>query len=201
MKKKLNPPPKKKTKGRGGKTPVSKKGYDVLSEETKEEIRLLFLRGTSREEICKRFKLTYKKLDNLIQGNGWNLDRKEFSGNLRRELEGKIVTDLAQTLERIKEESVIFLDFLKNRILYEEASNSDLLSLFKSRNTVLKELFRSLGEPDTIRQDSGNSEEKSQVNIQVVLGVGERPGAVEKLLGGNRVVVEEISSKNRSEEN
>ncbi|EQA55401.1 hypothetical protein LEP1GSC052_0008 [Leptospira kmetyi serovar Malaysia str. Bejo-Iso9] len=101
----------------------------------------------------------------------------------------------------MNEESVIFLDFLKSRILDEEVSNLDLSFLFKSRNTVIKELLRSLGQPDTIRNESGNSEERSQVNIQIVTGVGERPGAIEKLIGGKQVVVEEISSKDRSEEN
>ncbi|WP_010572180.1 hypothetical protein [Leptospira kmetyi] len=201
MKKKLKPPPKKK-QGRGGKkTYVSKSGYEVLSDKTKEEIRIYFLRGVSREEICEKFGLTYKKLDNLIQGNNWNEHRKEISGKLRKELEGKIVTDLTQTLARLNEESVIFLDFLKSRILDEEVSNLDLSFLFKSRNTVIKELLRSLGQPDTIRNESGNSEERSQVNIQIVTGVGERPGAIEKLIGGKQVVVEEISSKDRSEEN
>ncbi|TGM99720.1 hypothetical protein [Leptospira yasudae] len=202
MKKKTKPPPKKKTKSSGGrKTHSVKKGYDVLSEEIKEEIRVHYLRGVGRETICKKFKVSYKKLDNLIQVNNWNIERKEISGNLRKELNHIIIADLAQTLARINEEGIEFLDFLRTRILDEEVSNLDLSFLFKSRNTVIKELLRSLGQPETIRHDSANAEEKSQVNIQIVTGVGERPGAVEKLLGGNRVVVEEISSKNRSEEN
>ncbi|RHX90273.1 hypothetical protein DLM76_20635 [Leptospira yasudae] len=202
MKKKTKPPPKKKTKSSGGrKTHSVKKGYDVLSEEIKEEIRVHYLRGVGRETICKKFKVSYKKLDNLIQVNDWNVERKEISGNLRKELRGKIVADLAQTLARLNEEAVEFMDFLRSRILDEEVSNLDLSFLFKSRNTIIKELLRSLGQPDTIRHESGNSEERSQVNIQIVTGVGERPGAVEKLIGGKRVVVEEISSKDRSEEN
>ncbi|WP_016760536.1 hypothetical protein [Leptospira weilii] len=158
--------------------------YNTLSEEKIELIRCEYLRGQKREDICRKFKISYKTLDNFVQRRAWTKDREEIVGNLREEFAVQILTDKVTALARLNQEATEYLDLLREKLYDFETSNVEISLLLKSRNLLTRELLRSLGLPESIRQESGNGDEKATVNIQIVSGVGEKPGTIEKLIGG-----------------
>ncbi|AXR66583.1 hypothetical protein [Leptospira mayottensis] len=172
----------------------------IFSEKELEILRKEYLQGTSRESICRKYGLGYKQLDNLIRYNSWNTDRKEISGNLRVVSDLQILTNLADAITKINMEATKYLEIYKSRMTNPKTSNLELSILSKSRYTHIKELLRSLSVPDTIRTEQNNSEEKNQVNIQIVTGVGETPGTVEKLLGKDHVGVKKTTTRNQIQE-
>ncbi|EMO47018.1 hypothetical protein LEP1GSC187_1021 [Leptospira santarosai str. ZUN179] len=117
---------------------------------------------------------------------------------MREEFAVQIVTDKVAALARLNREATEYLDLLRKKLFDSTTSNVEISLLLKSRNLITRELLRSLGLVDTIRQDSPTGEEKSQVNIQIIQGVGEHPGVIEKLIGGRVMSVEETSSKDQS---
>ncbi|EMN89429.1 hypothetical protein [Leptospira weilii] len=173
---------------------------EKLPAKIKEKIRIAYIQGaTSREELCRKYNIDYKKLDNLIQRNGWNADREEIVGKVREKMEFSLISSTSTALARMNTESTELLDLIQKRIYDPEISNEDLAHLIKSRNTLLRELLRSLGLPDTIRNESGSPDEKSQFNIQIIAGVGELPGSIEKVIGGKTISVgKKEASKDRS---
>lgn len=156
-----------------------------LSPKTILKIRSAYLQGHSREELCRKFDLTYKKLDNLIQRHAWTADREEIAGKVRENLENAIITNATEALSRMNAEATALLDLFQKRIYDPEVSNEDLSFLIKSRNIVVRELLRSLGQPETIRNESGNPDEQNPFTIQIITGVGEKAGTVEKIVGGS----------------
>ncbi|TGM06001.1 hypothetical protein EHQ76_06965 [Leptospira barantonii] len=191
----------KKQKGKGpspkktkSKEPKKKTSYNALSEEKIELVRCDYVRGAKREEICKKFKITYKTLDNFVQRRGWTKSREEIVGKVREEFTTQIVTDKVAALARINRESTEYLDLLYEKLFDPETTNVEIALLLKSRNVLTRELLRSLGLPDTIRQDSSVSGESSQINIQIIAGVGEKPGTIEKMIGG-KVITEESQTR------
>ncbi|RHX83262.1 hypothetical protein DLM78_22420 [Leptospira stimsonii] len=172
---------------------------EKLSKKDQLKIRFAYLQGSSREEICQKYKIEYKQLDNLIHRNGWKDDFEEIEGKVREKTALSIISNASTTLARMNTEATELLDLIKKRIYDPELSNEDLSYLIKSRNTLLRELLRSLGLPDTIRNESGSPEDKSQFNLQIITGVGELPGSIEKLIGGKAIGVgKEETSKDRS---
>ncbi|WP_232424452.1 hypothetical protein [Leptospira alstonii] len=93
-------------------------------------------------------------------------------------------------------EATLYLNLFKEKILDPNTTNLELSVLIKARNILVKELLRSLGLTDTIHQNSSLEEVESQVTIQIVTGVGEKPGSVEKLIGG-RVMGGEKETTNK----
>ncbi|EKS06925.1 hypothetical protein [Leptospira santarosai] len=195
-----NNAPKKKSISKRPVKKFSKKNVptNAHSEERIELIRCEYVRGQKREDICKKFKITYKTLDNLVQRRGWTKVREEIVGKVREEFAVQIVTDKVAALARLNREATEYLDLLRKKLFDSTTSNVEISLLLKSRNLITRELLRSLGLVDTIRQDSPTGEEKSQVNIQIIQGVGEHPGVIEKLIGGRVMSVEETSSKDQS---
>lgn len=179
-------------KSKGGKVKALQNrapAKEKLSKKDQQKIRFAYLQGSSREEICRKYKIDYKQLDNLIHRNGWKEDFEEIEGKVREKTALSIISNASSTLARMNTEATELLDLIKKRIYDPEISNEDLSYLIKSRNTLLRELLRSLGLPDTIRKESGSPDEKSQFNLQIITGVGELPGSVEKLIGGNAIGV------------
>nr|WP_229266338.1 MULTISPECIES: hypothetical protein [Leptospira] len=155
-----------------------------------------YLQGIRREKICKNYGLTYKQLDNIIEYNSWNLEKKEISGNLKVATDLQILTNLADAIAKINLEATKYLEIYNERMINPKTTNLELSILTKSRYTHIKELLRSLSVPDTIRTEQNHSEEKNQVIIQIVTGVGETPGTSEKLLEQDRVGVKETTTRN-----
>ncbi|WP_039940139.1 hypothetical protein [Leptospira noguchii] len=176
------------------------KKNEILSEIELECLRKSYLQGTKREEICKYYGLTYKQLDNIIEYNRWNLERKEITENLRENSDLQILTNLADAIAKINIEATQYLEIYNKRMTNPKIKNIELSLLSKSRFTHIKELLRSLSVPDTIRTEQNNSEEKTQVNIQIVTGVGERPGTLEKLLKNEQVGVKKTTTRNQIQE-
>ncbi|AGS80595.1 hypothetical protein [Leptospira noguchii] len=172
----------------------------IFSEKELEVMRKEYLQGTSRQNICKKYNLNYKQLDNLIRYNSWSTDRKEISGNLRVVSDLQILTNLADAIAKINIEATKYLEIYHERMTDPKINNLELSILSKSRFTHIKELLRSLSVPDTIRTEPNNSEEKTQVNIQIVTGVGEAPGTVEKLLKNEQVGVKKTTTRNQIHE-
>ncbi|WP_061248113.1 hypothetical protein [Leptospira noguchii] len=172
----------------------------IFSEKELEVMRKEYLQGTSRQNICKKYNLNYKQLDNLIRYNSWSTDRKEISGNLRVVSDLQILTNLADAIAKINIEATKYLEIYHERMTDPKINNLELSILSKSRFTHIKELLRSLSVPDTIRTEPNNSEEKTQVNIQIVTGVGEAPGTVEKLLKNEQVGVKKTTTRNQIQE-
>nr|WP_242602916.1 hypothetical protein [Leptospira noguchii] len=172
----------------------------IFSEKELEVMRKEYLQGTSRQNICKKYNLNYKQLDNLIRYNSWSTDRKEISGNLRVVSDLQILTNLADAIAKINIEATKYLEIYHERMTDPKINNLELSILSKSRFTHIKELLRSLSVPDTIRTEPNNSEEKTQVNIQIVTGVGEAPGTVEKLLSKEQVGVKKTTTRNQIHE-
>ncbi|WP_246846763.1 hypothetical protein [Leptospira barantonii] len=108
---------------------------------------------------------------------------------MREEFAVQIVTDKVAALARLNKEATEYLNLLYEKLFDPETTNVEISLLLKSRNLLTRELLRSLGMPDTIRQDSSIEGEKNTVNIQIVTGVGERPGTIEKMIGG-KVIAE-----------
>ncbi|MCG6170254.1 hypothetical protein [Leptospira sanjuanensis] len=181
----------KKTKNQSSKKTLATRG---LSSERIEEIRIDYVRGEKRETICRKFKISYKTLDNYIQRNGWTVVREEIRGKVREESELQIVTDKVAALARLNQEATEYLNLLRDKLYDSETTNVEISLLLKSRNLITRELLRSLGLPETIRQDSPEGE-KSQINIQIISGVGEKPGTIEKMIGGKVISAEEENSK------
>ncbi|WP_229267007.1 hypothetical protein [Leptospira sp. mild_001] len=179
-------------KKKTGKKPLSKNNtktkskvsYNAQSEANIELIRCEYVRGQKREDICRKFNISYKTLDNFIQKKGWTKHREEIVGKWREEFAVQIVTDKVAALARLNQEATELLDLLQEKLFDQKTSNVELSLLLKSRNLITRELLRSLCLPETIRQESSSGEENSQINIQIVSGVGEKPGTIEKLIGG-----------------
>lgn len=123
-------------------------------------LRIEYIQGIRREKICKKYKITYKQLDNIIEYNGWNFERKEILENLKKAYDLQILTNLADAIAKINLEATKYLEIYKERMTNPKTSNLELSILSKSRYTHIKELLRSLSVPDTIRTEQNNSEEK-----------------------------------------
>nr|WP_017850608.1 hypothetical protein [Leptospira interrogans] len=186
----------KKTKKEPTKKRSGVKKNVILSDIELERLRMEYLQGIRREKICKNYGLTYKQLDNIIEYNSWNLEKKEISGNLKVATDLQILTNLADAIAKINFEATKYLEIYKERMTNPNTTNLELSLLSKSRYTHIKELLRSLSVPDTIRTEQNHSEEKNQVIIQIVTGVGETPGTSEKLLEQDRVGVKETTTRN-----
>lgn len=186
----------KKTKKEPTKKRSGVKKNVILSDIELERLRMEYLQGIRREKICKNYGLTYKQLDNIIEYNSWNLEKKEISGNLKVATDLQILTNLADAIAKINLEATKYLEIYKERMTNPKTTNLELSLLSKSRYTHIKELLRSLSVPDTIRTEQNHSEEKNQVIIQIVTGVGETPGTSEKLLEQDRVGVKETTTRN-----
>ncbi|KGE21901.1 hypothetical protein [Leptospira interrogans] len=186
----------KKTKKEPTKKRSGVKKNVILSDIELERLRMEYLQGIRREKICKNYGLTYKQLDNIIEYNSWNLEKKEISGNLKVATDLQILTNLADAIAKINLEATKYLEIYKERMTNPKTTNLELSILTKSRYTHIKELLRSLSVPDTIRTEQNHSEEKNQVIIQIVTGVGETPGTSEKLLEQDRVGVKETTTRN-----
>lgn len=191
------PPKKKKTiKKPDKKEEVKKKKAEFLSQQKKLKIKADYIQGMKREELCNKYEITYRTLDNLIQRYKWKKEWKEIEGKVSEKLAFKILTNSTNLLSRMNTEATEYLNLFKEKILDPNTTNLELSVLIKARNILVKELLRSLGLPDTIRQDSSLEEVESQVTIQIVTGVGEKPGSVEKLIGG-RVMGGEKETTNK----
>ncbi|WP_061239715.1 hypothetical protein [Leptospira interrogans] len=186
----------KKTKKEPTKKRSGVKKNVILSDIELERLRMEYLQGIRREKICKNYGLTYKQLDNIIEYNSWNLEKKEISGNLKVATDLQILTNLADAIAKINLEATKYLEIYNERMINPKTTNLELSILSKSRYTHIKELLRSLSVPDTIRTEQNHSEEKNQVIIQIVTGVGETPGTSEKLLEQDRVGVKETTTRN-----
>ncbi|EKR56204.1 hypothetical protein FH593_21185 (plasmid) [Leptospira interrogans] len=186
----------KKTKKEPTKKRSGVKKNVILSDIELERLRMEYLQGIRREKICKNYGLTYKQLDNIIEYNSWNLEKKEISGNLKVATDLQILTNLADAIAKINLEATKYLEIYNERMINPKTTNLELSILTKSRYTHIKELLRSLSVPDTIRTEQNHSEEKNQVIIQIVTGVGETPGTSEKLLEQDRVGVKETTTRN-----
>ncbi|EMO66431.1 hypothetical protein LEP1GSC132_2510 [Leptospira kirschneri str. 200803703] len=173
------------------------KKTESLSDIELANLRIEYIQGIRREKICKKYKITYKQLDNIIEYNGWNFERKEILENLKKAYDLQILTNLADAIAKINLEATKYLEIYKERMTNPKTSNLELSILSKSRYTHIKELLRSLSVPDTIRTEQNNSEEKNQVNIQIVTGVGETPGTIEKLLNQDPVGVKKTTTRNQ----
>ncbi|EMJ34093.1 hypothetical protein LEP1GSC079_5192 [Leptospira interrogans str. FPW1039] len=186
----------KKTKKEPTKKRSGVKKNVILSDIELERLRMEYLQGIRREKICKNYGLTYKQLDNIIEYNSWNLEKKEISGNLKVATDLQILTNLADAIAKINLEATKYLEIYNERMINPKTTNLELSILTKSRYTHIKELLRSLSVPDTIRTEQNHSEEKNQVIIQIVTGVGETPGTSEKLLEQDQVGVKETTTRN-----
>ncbi|WP_036041873.1 hypothetical protein [Leptospira alstonii] len=191
------PPKKKKTiKKTDKEKEVKKKDSKSISLKEIEKIRMDFVQGTKRRLICNKYKIDYKTLDNLILRNSWKNEREEIRGKVRKKMDFKILTNSTNLLSRMNTEATLYLNLFKEKILDPNTTNLELSVLIKARNILVKELLRSLGLTDTIHQNSSLEEVESQVTIQIVTGVGEKPGSVEKLIGG-RVMGGEKETTNK----
>ncbi|EMN97638.1 hypothetical protein LEP1GSC112_0109, partial [Leptospira interrogans serovar Pomona str. UT364] len=100
----------KKTKKEPTKKRSGVKKNVILSDIELERLRMEYLQGIRREKICKNYGLTYKQLDNIIEYNSWNLEKKEISGNLKVATDLQILTNLADAIAKINLEATKYLE-------------------------------------------------------------------------------------------
>lgn len=80
-----------------GFTPTKEK----LSKKEQLKIRFAYLQGYSKEEICQKYKIEFKQLDNLIHRSGWKDDFEEIEGKVREKTALSIISNASTTLARM----------------------------------------------------------------------------------------------------
>ena len=100
------------------------------------KIKLEYIKGKSREEICKEYELKYPTLHSRIVRENWNAELHKIETKVQQKLEEKVSDSLSDKQAKFLERQYKLSEKILNRLEVEFDNSDKLMDLSTAVNTL-----------------------------------------------------------------